>query len=700
MALETGTVVNDLVITNPPSGDPKSQGDDHIRLLKTVIKNTFPGFTGSVIVTATDSGAANAYVLTPTVALSSYTAGLLVAFIPTVANTGASTINISGLGTKNIKGSAGNDPINGALAAGKPILLQYDGTQFEIVGITQAELTATAFVGTLPSQTGNAGKFVKTDGSNASWSYLPTQNGTTTGTGLVTLTQGGAYSITPSTYGQYVTLPDATTLVQNSNIISIYNAGDYDYGIRDAAGNQLGWIHSKTSVSIGLASISTAAGVWVIPNIARVALTGQLFVASQLVVASSLKTVAIDSNRTMVLFATSTSIVAQVYDKSSQSWGASAVVRSAGTNPGYAAILSAANQVLVVSGDGTNVQGVTLTVATTTITVNSASSNVTSNGVNFGNMVAVGSSFVVVYGKSASSVVLALTISGTTVTIGAETNIQTVVNAAPVIFATSATVCLVLCGDNTNLNINPYTISAGTTITLGTATTQAYTGTTASMKAFAVGTRWMAVYNTGSLIQACLISVAAAVATKTVATAINASVNFDAGVISSSKVFVAGGSSGVFNIVTDSAGTASAGTTLTTGTTGSQSYILSLSSTVARVTTSTPSVHVIDISGASPAFLKHMSIAAGMTPASSLTQLGTRQGNVFNTSSASVFLSQPSSNGAITITSITDNGFSVSTLIGQLPSTSVDRTAGQSNNESWYAVSTGTGTNLQRLEAA
>lgn len=41
MPLETGTFLNDLTITNPPGTDPILQGDDHLRLLKTVLKNTF-----------------------------------------------------------------------------------------------------------------------------------------------------------------------------------------------------------------------------------------------------------------------------------------------------------------------------------------------------------------------------------------------------------------------------------------------------------------------------------------------------------------------------------------------------------------------------------------------------------------------------------------------------------------------------------
>jgi hypothetical protein len=43
MSLETATYVADLQSVNPPSTDPTSQGDDHLRLIKQVLQNTFPG---------------------------------------------------------------------------------------------------------------------------------------------------------------------------------------------------------------------------------------------------------------------------------------------------------------------------------------------------------------------------------------------------------------------------------------------------------------------------------------------------------------------------------------------------------------------------------------------------------------------------------------------------------------------------------
>jgi len=42
MALETGTYISDLVSANPPGTDAISQGDDHIRLLKSTIQASFP----------------------------------------------------------------------------------------------------------------------------------------------------------------------------------------------------------------------------------------------------------------------------------------------------------------------------------------------------------------------------------------------------------------------------------------------------------------------------------------------------------------------------------------------------------------------------------------------------------------------------------------------------------------------------------
>lgn len=54
MALESATYISDLVSTNPTSSDNLSQGDDHLRLLKSTIKATFPNVSGAVTPTHTE----------------------------------------------------------------------------------------------------------------------------------------------------------------------------------------------------------------------------------------------------------------------------------------------------------------------------------------------------------------------------------------------------------------------------------------------------------------------------------------------------------------------------------------------------------------------------------------------------------------------------------------------------------------------
>ena len=54
MGLETGTYIDSLNTSNPGATDSVAQGDDHIRLLKSTIKNTFPNVTGAMTATHTE----------------------------------------------------------------------------------------------------------------------------------------------------------------------------------------------------------------------------------------------------------------------------------------------------------------------------------------------------------------------------------------------------------------------------------------------------------------------------------------------------------------------------------------------------------------------------------------------------------------------------------------------------------------------
>tara|TARA_R110000796_G_scaffold169553_1_gene286401 strand:- start:1173 stop:2210 length:1038 start_codon:yes stop_codon:yes gene_type:complete len=54
MSLENTTYIDGLIVTNPTSSDPVSQGDDHLKLIKSTLKNTFPNVTNAVTTTHTE----------------------------------------------------------------------------------------------------------------------------------------------------------------------------------------------------------------------------------------------------------------------------------------------------------------------------------------------------------------------------------------------------------------------------------------------------------------------------------------------------------------------------------------------------------------------------------------------------------------------------------------------------------------------
>lgn len=83
---------------------------------------------------ALDSGAADAYVVAPSPVISSYVTGEVVVFKAVNANTGASTINVNGLGVKSIKKNGSSALEAGDIAAGQIVTVIYDGTNFQLIG--------------------------------------------------------------------------------------------------------------------------------------------------------------------------------------------------------------------------------------------------------------------------------------------------------------------------------------------------------------------------------------------------------------------------------------------------------------------------------------------------------------------------------------------------------------------------------------
>jgi hypothetical protein len=58
MGLETGTTIASFISSNPTSADPVNEGDNHLRLIKSVLKAQFPGAGGlgyATAITATEA---------------------------------------------------------------------------------------------------------------------------------------------------------------------------------------------------------------------------------------------------------------------------------------------------------------------------------------------------------------------------------------------------------------------------------------------------------------------------------------------------------------------------------------------------------------------------------------------------------------------------------------------------------------------
>jgi len=564
---------------------------------------------------------------------------------------------------------------------------------------------------------------------NTTWGYpVPNRgdNGSTSATGNLTLvaSSAGAQTVTPSAPGWYVTLPDATTCDLGAGLFVVHNAGNYDYGIKNASGTQLGWIRPGKVAVVSLSGKSTAAGTWIISNLEKVGITAQLVNTSVTNTSTAIKRVVIDSNRTCLVFS-STNLYAVVFDASTASWGSVATVRTGiTTGTPFAAILSATNQVLVVSFNSTTaMEAVTLSIdATTGITVNSGTKGTATLAGNFagmGQLKAVGSSFVVAYGRdTTTSAIRAISISGTTPTIGSEQSATSAsgVNSSPTIYTMSSSVVLAIELTSSTLYAKPWTVS-GSTLSAGT---EATTSTSASnYRSQAMGSGNIAVFHLNTSFKGAIVSVSGTVAAISVATLssavtpANAVSTFDTIAVSNTKLCVVytGGSSTVgINHLIDTSGTASAGTELTQAvknnvSAGAGISAIGLSGSICTFFLAASTVGVvinIDSSGTSPSLTSLVqSMASSIVPASVPDLWNVRSyqniigGNTLYTVGTSTTVGQ--------VESLVANSASISTMhVPPFIAANGSSGASGASNETWLinTVSSSTGITLCRVEAA
>lgn len=148
MTVETATSISQLDATLPTSGDPKAEGDNHLRLIKSVLKTQFPNF-GTAAMTA--SVAELNYVV-------GVTSGIQAQF-NTLTSTKAAKAGDTYTGAHNFTGAT--------LTTATPSA----GDNSTRVPTT-AWVTSLSLSSSLPGQPGNAGKFIQTDGATATWQTI------------------------------------------------------------------------------------------------------------------------------------------------------------------------------------------------------------------------------------------------------------------------------------------------------------------------------------------------------------------------------------------------------------------------------------------------------------------------------------------------------------------------------------------------
>ena len=128
---------------------------------------------------AADNEASDTYVITMVPAIDGYVTGMKISFYAKTANTGAATININAKGAKAIKKGHDLDLADSDIEAGQHVLIEYDGTNFQMlsatalsasydpasVAITGGTIDGTVVGGTTPA----AGTFTSVKGDNLNY---------------------------------------------------------------------------------------------------------------------------------------------------------------------------------------------------------------------------------------------------------------------------------------------------------------------------------------------------------------------------------------------------------------------------------------------------------------------------------------------------------------------------------------------------
>lgn len=312
----------------------------------------------------------------------------------------------------------------------------------------------------------------------------------------------------------------------------------------------------------------------------------------------------IDADRDLVVLTGASSVHGIIYNKTTDTYGTPVLIRNASVFYNIYMTNITIDKVLFIScvNSSTALEAVVLSLSGNSISVGTAATATLAGNINYNDkpqLITVGTSFVFSYSRdTTTSAVRSITVSGTTATIGAETALTGTSNQAAALHVISSTVFLEVHTNNTTtLYARPVTVS-GTTLTLGTEASTTCTNPTVfwSISALSSG-RFAIIYNNTHEYGA-IVTISSTTATLSVVQlSPGQNINGLTSKIYTNQVLLSG-NNGYWNVLTDSAGTAVAGTELFADYAKKVSHISSIG--IIAASSSNDQQFVVNISGNNP----------------------------------------------------------------------------------------------------
>lgn len=558
MTVEAASFISQLDATYPASGDAKSEGDNHLRLLKSTIKATFPNVSNAVTPTHTELN----YVSGVTSAIQTQLAALVA-----VDATKASTAALAAL-------DAAKAPLAGPTFTGQ-VTVPTPSNPTDAA--TKAYVDALSMAAGNVPLGGTTGQYLKKNSAtnyDMDWAVIPSTAGGATITSSavdVTLTSASdrVQSLAMTVADKSVYLPNATTLSEGGALFVIKNTGALNYAVRANGGGLLANLTPGQTAVFYLTDNSTAAGTWAIGDESVGTAFSTPIVGTvttvQATTTSYAACVALSSTSVLAFYLASTTLTACLLTISGTSISAGTPFSSASTGIGGAyiacsllssttAIVTYANSSgypcarhITVSGatitegseavvnaaatNGTSVTSLSGTVAVITYTGASTyprTSVLTVSGtsISAGTLLLLNAQvadFTVVQSVSSTGAVVVyrgasgylygkvLAISGSTVTAGVEFQINSVITSqASLSFLTATTVLVNYKNTSSGYLESRVLTASGTTLTTGAATALTYASASPALAPISAG-GWLAHVDENNYLSAIKATVASGV---------------------------------------------------------------------------------------------------------------------------------------------------------------------------------------------